>query len=337
MMQGEATVISALKWAVIVFIVLTGAVAAWLGWQNRDSEKVILTALPAVALGTIGVLLTILFGLKEEIRETEFPAVFTYERASLIPLGLARDIGYLPSSETWASMHLQEITTAHPDAITKDKNSPGMDMYGDIALRLVFDRLFLTFGKTWDVKIDKRDLPFLGGGSGGYDEASKSDLIPWSKLSGFFPESYALQAPPILFEETSELGIPVGTKLSGEVKRNSSGGFAQAHICMVNDFVDLEIKIKLRGGAAGIGIYSLVAHLPQHESSNVWTASYLISMKAKLKAYRSGHPDMPKYQAWVDNVFETVKEQLDSRMEWERTKETVTLPKTRPLPMKKSS
>lgn len=60
-------------------------------------------------------------------------------------------------------------------------------------------------------------------------------------------------------------------------------------------------------------------------------------MKAKLKAYRSGHPDMPKYQAWVDNVFETVKEQLDSRMEWERTKETVTLPKTRPLPMKKSS
>lgn len=116
----------------------------------------------------------------------------------------------------------------------------------------------------------------------------------------------------------AELAIPAGTKLTGRADRNSNGGFSQTFTPLENDFVDLEILIKLRGGAATIGIYSLVTQVPVDEFSKVWTASYLISMKATLKAYRSGHPDMPKYRAWVDNVFESVRTLLDSQREWER-------------------
>lgn len=92
--------------------------------------------------------------------------------------------------------------------------------------------------------------------------------------------------------------------------------------------MDLEIAIKLRGGAANIGVYSLVTNLPDEEIGNVWTATYLISMKAKFKANRSEHPYMPKYLAWVNNVFETVREQLDSQRQWDRTKEKLTTSKT---------
>jgi hypothetical protein len=167
------------------------------------------------------------------------------------------------------------------------------------------------------VKVRKRDFPLVGLDGGGYDEYSpKSDLIPLSKLSDMFPKSYALQTPPIL--GGAELAIPAGMKLTGRAERNSIGGFAKTFISLENDFVDLELAVTLRGGVGDIGIYSLVTQVPVDEFSKVWTARYLISMKATLKAYRSGHPDMPKYRAWVDNVFETVREHLDSQREWER-------------------
>jgi hypothetical protein len=78
---------------------------------------------------------------------------------------------------------------------------------------------------------------------------------------------------------------------------------------------------------ADIGMHTLVVDLPTEESQKYWTASYLIAMKAKFNAYRSGHPDMPKYKTWVNNMFETVRDQLDSQRHWERAKELLTAPK----------
>jgi pimeloyl-ACP methyl ester carboxylesterase len=267
-----------------------------------------------------------------EIPESEFSALFTYERASLTPLGRVCDIGYLPSSEKVAYFYLEGIKKAHPEAYTEETNRPGMDLYGDIAVGLVFDSLFGVFSNTWDLKISKPGLPFLGQRIHGYDANSANpDFIAWSDLSVLFPNSYALKSPvqtPLFF--SGKLAVPMGTKLSGQEKRDSNGGFSQTRIILENDFVDLEMAITLRGGSASIGIYRLVTTMPNDNDqvAKVWTANYDIFMKAKLKANRRGDPDLPKYHAWVNNMFETVREQLDSKMEWDRTKEALSTLKT---------
>jgi hypothetical protein len=38
MIQGEATFISLLKWALLAFAIITAVIAAWLAFLNRDSE-----------------------------------------------------------------------------------------------------------------------------------------------------------------------------------------------------------------------------------------------------------------------------------------------------------
>src|SRR5438552_838414 len=120
MMPGEGTFLSLLKWPIIIVTIIALGFAVYLVIQNRVSEKVMLTFLPALLLASFGVLITILFGLKDEVKEVEFPALFTYERASLMPFGLARNLGYAPPSEKWASIHLEEITKAHPQVFKEE-------------------------------------------------------------------------------------------------------------------------------------------------------------------------------------------------------------------------
>ena len=289
------------------------AATAWLVALNYNSEKVMQSFLTAAAVGTLGVLITILYGLDDDIRKVEFPALFTYEKISLTPLGVSRNLGYLPPSEKWAAMYLSEIEKVHPEAFTKEKSQPGMDMYGDIALRLVFDSLHDRFG-IWDVKVIKT-LPWLGEQIGGYDEHSpKSHLIPWGELSAQFPNSYAIRIPP---SNRPEIALPPNTRLSSKDERFSTGGFQKITLFLVNDFVNLEIVIKLRGGSIHTGVYGFLPTIP-NDDVHLWTASYHISMKAELNKYRSGHPQMPKYQAWTDNVFEAVRDRLDSQRHWEQ-------------------
>jgi hypothetical protein len=120
-----------------------------------------LTVLPALALGTVGVLITIMFGLKEEVRELEFPVLYPYEKASKTPFQYMHDTKYRPHSGMYASLHLQEIAKAYPEDFKDGSDDLGMGLYGDITLRLVFDSLIQIFPLNWDVKISQINLPFV--------------------------------------------------------------------------------------------------------------------------------------------------------------------------------
>ena len=319
MIQGEATFISLLKWGLIVFVLVTAAITAYLAFLNRDSEKVMLTFLPALALGTIGALITILFGLKEEIREVEFPALFTYEKESKALFGLRPDLKYLPPSEIMASIHLQEISKAHPKDLKNGPDDLGMALYGDIALRLVFDSLIQIFPMNWDVKTTQINLPFVNQKTFGPNQnVAKSEVLSWEQISATFPQSHAMQAPAY---PLGKLAIPPGTKIWGSEERDQTGGLYKSIVHIENDFVDMEISITFSSGVADIGMYSLMIDLSPEQAQKYWTASYLIAMKAKFNAYRSGHPAMPKYKSWVNNAFESIRDQLDSQRHWERAKE----------------
>lgn len=299
--------ISSIKWFSIFVIVLAGAATAWLVFQNRTSDKVQMAFWPAVAIATVGVLASIIFGLKDEVREEEFPAVFTYEKATLISLGIARKIDYRPISEWWATYHLQEIAKDYPEVFEEDKKHTGMNLYGDIVVRSVFDSIHDMHG--WDVKRRRSSFSF-GVGGGGYDADSPPPLKKlWKELSAEFPHSYAMRNSPSHFD--TDVSFPPETEISGKEERNSSGGFQKTTIYMKNDFVDVQIEVALRGGSIHTGIYRLLPAMPS-EDVDIWTANYHVTMKAKWPGYKTGHPLMPKYKSWVDNVFESVRDRLDS-------------------------
>jgi hypothetical protein len=320
MIQLEATFITYFKWAVSLFVVV---IAAWLVFLNRDSEKVMQTFLSALAIGTVGVLITILFSLKEEMRELEFPTLFTYERASLMPWRPGHITFLYPPSEMYASIHLQALAKLHPEVFMKGKDNQGTDLYGDVALRLVFDSLVQVFSMNWDQKITSINLPVVNRKTFGPNQPGvKSDVKSWDEIAALFPKSYALRAPVF---GVGKFAVPPGTEISGKEERFQDGGLHKTSILLVNKFVDVEIVIAFIGGEGTIGMYSLVTNLSEEETLKFWTSSYLISMKAKFNAYRSGHPDMPKYKNWVNNIFETVRDQLDSQRSWERAKDLLTV------------
>jgi hypothetical protein len=75
------------------------------------------------------------------------------------------------------------------------------------------------------------------------------------------------------------------------------------------------------GGHSGLGSLSQVLGYSQEDNAHFWTALYVVQLSAKFKAFRSGHPDMPKYRRWVDIMFARLQAELDARKRWERARE----------------
>ncbi len=328
MLQGEAAFITILKWGLGIFILLVALITGWLVWLNRDSEKVMLTLLPALALGTISVLVVILFGLKEEVREIEFPALFTYDRASKMPISAVYSTSYRPPSEMFASIVVSDISKTNPEFFKRGEADLGMGLYRDVALRLLFDGLFQVFSMNWDVKVSNLTLPIGNHMIFGPNEGVlKPELKTWSEVKALFPESEVLQIDRKVFDK---LAVPPGTKISNNDERDSSGGIYKRVVRIYNNFVDISISITTASGMATLGMHDPLEQIPETDRNKFWTSSYLVTLRAKYNAYRSGHPDMPKYHGWVKNMFEAIENQLNSRKHWEQSREWIQISKNKP-------
>ena|SRR5438093_1404698 len=115
MVQGEIVLIAVLKYFLATVFIVILAATVWLGWQNRASEKVVLTVLPALAIGATGALVTILFSLRVEARKVEFPSVFIFDKDNKMPLE-AIERSYFSGKPNWfTAVHIaQEMTKKDP-------------------------------------------------------------------------------------------------------------------------------------------------------------------------------------------------------------------------------
>jgi hypothetical protein len=47
----------------------------------------------------------------------------------------------------------------------------------------------------------------------------------------------------------------------------------------------------------------------------------LIKVKAEFKRWRYGDPEMPQYHEWVNSIIEGLRDELDSKRQWDKAKD----------------
>jgi hypothetical protein len=85
-------------------------------------------------------------------------------------------------------------------------------------------------------------------------------------------------------------------------------------------FVTLSIRTEAAMWIRSVGSYQQLAATPV-EVERLGTAVYVVRIRADFSRWRSGHPDMPRYKAWVRQLADQLKARLDERIVWQHVKE----------------
>ncbi|HEV8713280.1 MAG TPA: hypothetical protein VGX03_10680 [Candidatus Binatia bacterium] len=292
----------------------------WLGWQNRSSEAILSKVIPAMAVGVVGALATMLFSLKGETREVEFPAVFIFNADSKEPLSLPVPASLGPDSY-FAWRYVKAEIEKNPSLLGDKSGDPGA-LYFEVLLRMVLDVLFELYNGHWDVEFRALDLPYVTSKMSWTQESAQKqeEFITLEDIKKWFPDARILDITNPPFEK---IAVPPRTIVSGETdftKGDPATPFLRK-LSIRNPFVEIHISLTRSGGRRGLGGLAHLLGYSQEDDYRFWTALYVVQLSAKFEAFRSGHPDMAKYRRWVDIMFDRLQTELDARGHWELTKE----------------
>ncbi len=303
---------------VSIFFLIT----CWLAYQNWASEKVLSTILPALAIGTVSALVTILFSLKSETKEIEFPVIFIFDSASKKPLELPVPASLGPEPDSvWR--YVNAIKEQTSSSMKNKKTIPDSDLYFDILLRMTLDVLFETYHLDWNIKQKAIDLPYMNRAASWSQNNSPEtiEFVALSDIKRWFPEVHILEIANPPFEK---MAVPPKSRVKGNSTlsgRENGGGPFERELHLNNPFVTIDITLSQAGGQRGLGkLAPLIDPLPQQDS-RFYVAMYNMHLVAQFNALRSGHSDMPKYQRWVDIMFDQLQTKLDERKHWEKVRD----------------
>ena len=111
--------------------------------------------------------------------------------------------------------------------------------------------------------------------------------------------------------------LPVGTKIDITVP---SAQADEGKILLTNKFCSVSIETKPDFWVRSIGTYRFLATMSLENSHKLATATYIVRVKASFSRLRAGHPDMPTYRGWVNDLAESLREHFDEEGIWQRTK-----------------
>lgn len=321
MIQGEIALIVILKYFLFAVFIVILAATMWLGWQNRASEKIVLTVLPALAIGATGALVTILFSLRVETRKVEFPSVFIFDKDSKMPLEAIEQSYFSGKPNSFVAGHIAQEMTKKDTSLRDDRTvEKGDALYFDILLRMVLDVLFRLYIYNWDVKISHFDLPHGTQSRWGPQlDAPNPEFITWDEIKKWIPDARTLDIDPDRF---TKMAVPYGTKISVKTdsRKEDNEPYKRSFI-IKNPFVTLSISIARAGGVIGVGSLRRLLGYSEDTNNRFWTSTYIMDLAAEFNPLRSGHPDMPRYHRWVDALFEELQASFDARKHWEKSRD----------------
>lgn len=304
----------------VVSVVFLLAITCWLGWQNRASEKVRSTILPAIAIGVVSALATMLFSLKSETKELEFPTVFIFDSDSkeLLALPVPTSLGPDPY---FSRLYAEMMIDRDPSLLGEKPGGLGQ-LYFDVLLRMVLHTLFSLYHAHWDIKHRFIDLPYTTQSATWTQESELPpvEFVTSEDMKKLFPDLPTLEVslPPF-----DRMAVPLQTKVTGKTEF-TKGSLVEPFLrklSIMNPFVTIDITVSCSGGNRGVGSLAQLLRYSPEANDRLWTAIYIVQLSAKFEALRSGHPEMPKYHRWVDVLFAQLQTQLDARKHWEKARE----------------
>ena len=300
-----------LKVATWAFVGFMSLITAYLAWMNRASEKVTTSLPTALAVGVVGALVTLVFGLQPEIRKQTLALEYVLEPGTGLPFSCALVPESLRYTDAGGATVFQAWQIAQPilpdivDSFQKGDDSRLSQLYRRVFLKQMLEALRFTFIKSWDADPSRFTLP-TGGSQTTY---APRQVRPGHSLANADVVAVFNGDTLLGSDLFPSLNLPPDTVLRATVDKQATA------IVAVNPFVTLTIHLADRGVARGLGLLREVCRLPNEGSDAFRRPRYEVSISADFNSLRSGHPNMPLYRHWVDVITGELA-QFDSSTRW---------------------
>lgn len=286
-------------------------------WFNRDSDRVILTLVTAMTIGSLGFITKESISNKIEKVSKEFPVAVFFGVPDYRPLNIKLPYGHE------LSMCLQEIKNEDlPKDIENVDISYGQDKYFDALQYLIIKEIFKRFSKSWNVVAKQTHVP--GGKSLSWQslgDTGKEILI--NDILEKFPDNYFLKQG-IQKNIPRPFGgmaiFPPSTKISIENDENHK----QTILKLATDYINVTIKLTQSSSSVGIGEYSQLIglttsrqHINVADQQQYGNAVFILETGAEQNVWLNGHPDMKTHRNWANSIIEL----LDSTFNYELIRE----------------
>jgi hypothetical protein len=300
---------------VLILLVLFVVIAGYLAWQNRASEKIMSAVIPTAFAAFIGVVLAVfVFGYEKPVSET-FPSVFHYESKTKLPWFPPWGIGQRWISDAYLAPGM--LKAGMPDVFNDARDPNGMLLYHHLLQWAIVNWMAHAYGGNWRAEILHFDLPDSREGSYRSTRGKDDRLTVLSTknieslLAG---NSFSMTHPGI----PPSIALPPGTNVTIKVPQQPEG--EEGEIILNNDLFTLSIVTRLSGYKTTVGTYARLAGLSDAEDQKLFTAVYLVKIKAEFSRWKSGNPRTAEYKAWIQQLTSEFKGEFDEQAVWSRIK-----------------
>jgi hypothetical protein len=299
--------------AAVVFLAMCGLI-----WVNRGSEKIVTGAVMAIIPFALAIIMGVLvFGGEPSIVET-FSTNFFYDHERKLPLAS----GWLAHHRSDVSPFLPfapgALLKIRPELFASAEDPTGQTLYHHLLQRGILDWMTTRYRGSWETELVPFDIGNTRGERFGPAPGSlPSHILSTADLKRLFSGNW--------FEEIDwpippQLAVPPGTTMTVTPPSRKEGAMEYGDITLRTRFVTLSIRTEAAMWIRSVGSYQQLA-ATQAEAERLGTAVYVVRIRAEFTRWRSGHPDMPRYKAWVRQIGDQLKARLDERAIWQQVKE----------------
>ena len=297
---------------VLAILIVATAAAFYVVWMNRSSEKIISAVIPISAAALLGVFMAVFVFGGQAAETAEFPTTFIFRSSDNLPVILP----FRPQNQ--ALFLISQLGKSNPEMLRDDAS--GASLYHHFLQRAIIETLAFRYSRSWETNILRFDTSLGSQLTAGPAENAAEPKKTISaeelgqKLGGNrFAQVHTvfntgLVLPP---DTTLEIRPPSIDQRLGEV----------SYITFDNPFVRLTIQTRVSQWGVLFGGYRLMLGQPSDTNTDLREATYVVSIKKEFKRLRTGHPDMPRYKAWVQQVAEELQTEYDEQRIWAKAKE----------------
>lgn len=286
--------------------------AFYVVWMNRASEKIITAVLPISAAALIGIFMAVFVFGGQTATTIQFPAMFIFESPENLPVSI-------PFRPTQMSLWLVPLLKKNNPELMKDDDQ-GTTLYHHLLQKAIVETLAFRYGSTWKANIIRYDVST--GKSEQYgaaeDASGPSEKISREQLEHLMTENrFARVSTPMV----QELNLPPGTSIKVSAPHFDPKLGQVSSIILDNDFIRITIETRASNWGVLFGGYRLIMGQANDTNTNLRQASYDVKIRREYKRLRTGHPEMPAYTAWADQVTEELQREFDEQRIWAKSKE----------------
>lgn len=311
-----------MNWKIIgllIFIPLI-VVTSILVWNNRASDKLVSNFLSVIFLGLAGLLITSLVSLKEEKKRERFSALMFLERNPLslanykYPINKGRITPIIVTNNAIQTIQKENKTYINLDSILKENYWKVVD---NLFQRYIFDLLITRYPTHWYSESMEIETPTrYSGTSRVIDNNIPSKQLQWEELRKIFPDNEFIK---IGFYADSTVNnynnrtiyLPPNTTLKSDTTLR---GF---NLVFDNSYVSLTLKVENR--IPDNNMNEEIERAYRMDASNKDNFSFqpfIIDYEIVKKKFRIGHPDMPKYEYWVNDLIRFLEGNISTDEFW---------------------